>query len=368
MAAGLFPIIQFFDDNGDPLNAGLIYTYEPGSTTSKTSYQDGALTTAHANPIVLTAAGRLAAPLWCDGETKLVVKTAAGVSINPTIDNFNADPAGLGDYSTKNSGVSTKTAAYDMVAGDDGKLIVATSGTWTLGTAVAASTLKDGWTVWFINSGTGTVTFNPFGAETANGASTITFAPGEHGHIRCDGSNFRVLRAGRELLATASQATGATIDFTSLITSDYALIMLEFDDLVPATDTADLYLRTSSDNGSTFDSGASAYGWARNSLASTPSNTAAGSASDSEIELAANLGNAADEQASGVIWLFNPAKGGQRPRIGWQIAYQSASDAMALSTGMGERGAVSTVNAFRLLMSAGNITTINYSLYGFRAA
>jgi hypothetical protein len=48
----------FFDGNGNPLAGGFLYTYVPGTTTPKTTYQDSGTTIPNANPIVLDAAGR----------------------------------------------------------------------------------------------------------------------------------------------------------------------------------------------------------------------------------------------------------------------------------------------------------------------
>ncbi len=55
---------QFFDSNGDPLNGGKLYTYDDGTTTNKSTYQDGAGNSAHANPIILDSAGRVTAEVW----------------------------------------------------------------------------------------------------------------------------------------------------------------------------------------------------------------------------------------------------------------------------------------------------------------
>lgn len=55
---------QFFDSNGDPLNGGKLYTYEAGTTTNKTTYQDDAGASSHANPIILDSAGRVTAEVW----------------------------------------------------------------------------------------------------------------------------------------------------------------------------------------------------------------------------------------------------------------------------------------------------------------
>ena len=55
---------QFFDSNGDPLNGGKLYTYEAGTTTNKTTYQDDGGAASHANPIILDSAGRVSAEVW----------------------------------------------------------------------------------------------------------------------------------------------------------------------------------------------------------------------------------------------------------------------------------------------------------------
>lgn len=222
MAAGYFPIEQFFDNSGDPVASGFVYTYEPGTTTAKTAYTDQALTIAHANPIALDANGRPPSPIWLSGETKVICKTAALAQVGLTYDNMNADQSGLGGWSTKNSGVLTKTATYSVAAADDGKLIVATSGTWGLTTAVAAATMGDGFTIEFYNAGTGVIGFDPNGSETVNGLAEMLINPGQHAHIRCDGSNWRMLltpirQANQNVLAAhegliVKQASATTID------------------------------------------------------------------------------------------------------------------------------------------------------------
>lgn len=55
---------QFFDDNGDPLSGGKIFTYVAGTTTPKATYTDYTGNTQHANPIILDAAGRTPDEVW----------------------------------------------------------------------------------------------------------------------------------------------------------------------------------------------------------------------------------------------------------------------------------------------------------------
>lgn len=50
---------QFFDNNGQPLAGGKIYTYEAGTTTPLPTYTTSTGITAHANPIILDSAGRV---------------------------------------------------------------------------------------------------------------------------------------------------------------------------------------------------------------------------------------------------------------------------------------------------------------------
>jgi len=89
MAGNLAPAFarQFFDDNGDPLSGGKIYSYQAGTTTPQATYTDSSLVTPNANPVVLDSAGR--ASIWLDPSLsyKLVVKTSADVTIK-TEDNI----------------------------------------------------------------------------------------------------------------------------------------------------------------------------------------------------------------------------------------------------------------------------------------
>ena len=85
---------QFFDDNGDPLTGGLLYTYAAGTTTPLTTYSSSTGATANANPIVLDSAGRVSGEVWLTtgSSYKLVLKTSAGVTIW-TNDNIAGIPA-----------------------------------------------------------------------------------------------------------------------------------------------------------------------------------------------------------------------------------------------------------------------------------
>lgn len=80
---------QFFDNNGVPLNGGLIYTYQAGSSTPLSTYTTNSGTVPNSNPIILDAAGRTPQEIWLQtGYTyKFVIQTSAGVTLQ-TLDNL----------------------------------------------------------------------------------------------------------------------------------------------------------------------------------------------------------------------------------------------------------------------------------------
>lgn len=95
MAVNLSPIgggaAQFFDNSGDPLSGGKIFTYAAGTTTPQSSYTSSSGATPHSNPIILDAAGRVpSGEIWLTNGSsyKFLIKTSADVQIG-SYDNIN---------------------------------------------------------------------------------------------------------------------------------------------------------------------------------------------------------------------------------------------------------------------------------------
>jgi hypothetical protein len=82
---------QFFDNNGVPLNGGLLYVYDAGTTSPASTYTSSSAVTNNTNPIVLDSAGRTPAQIWltAGASYKFVLKTSADVLIK-TDDNIYA--------------------------------------------------------------------------------------------------------------------------------------------------------------------------------------------------------------------------------------------------------------------------------------
>ena len=94
MAVNLSPVGgvagQFFDDNGNPLAGGKIFTYAAGTTTNQATYTSASGAIAHSNPIILDGAGRVpSGEIWLtDGlEYKFVIKDSVDALIG-TYDNI----------------------------------------------------------------------------------------------------------------------------------------------------------------------------------------------------------------------------------------------------------------------------------------
>jgi hypothetical protein len=94
MAVNLSPVggvaAQFFDNDGNVLSGGKIFTYTAGTSTPAVTYTNASGAIAHSNPIILDSAGRVpSGEIWLtDGiQYKFVIKNASDVLIG-TYDNI----------------------------------------------------------------------------------------------------------------------------------------------------------------------------------------------------------------------------------------------------------------------------------------
>jgi hypothetical protein len=165
---------------------------------------------------------------------------------------------------------------------------------------------------------------------------------------------------GKVLLQTVTASASATLDVTAFDSNRYAHYELVIDNLVPATDATDLWLRCSSNAGSTFDT-ANNYDHVRMVMQAPTTNATAGSTSDGKIVLGTALSSTGSSRAlNGVVKIY--ASGSNYVPFTWDVVYTTSAPADTTSKGGGRY--VATANAFRLLMSSGNITSGTARLYG----
>lgn len=171
-----------------------------------------------------------------------------------------------------------------------------------------------------------------------------------------------------ELISSATASASATIDFTGL-SSTYFMYMVVANGVIPDTDSASLTLRTSTDGGSSYDSGASDYGHAHLTarFLTTQSISQGGDNSDSRIIIAGSQGNASNEISNFVMYLQNPSAL-QYFYANWTGASTLPTAERFTVTGSGARLSATDVDAIRFSMSSGNIDSGEFKLYGLKAA
>lgn len=125
---------QFFDNNGDPLSGGKLYTYVAGTTTPATTYTSISGATPRTNPIILDSAGRVSNDgTWLDASVvyKFVLKTSVDVTIG-TWDNIagaSTAPITIADASTSTKGITKlatapSSASNPIAVGDNDPRLV----------------------------------------------------------------------------------------------------------------------------------------------------------------------------------------------------------------------------------------------------
>jgi hypothetical protein len=162
MAVFLSPVggvaAQFFDNSGNVLTGGKIYTYAAGTTTNQATYTSNTGVTFHSNPIILNASGRVpSGEIWlADGVSyKFVIEDQNNVLIG-TYDNITGIGSNFLNYTVQKE---TQTATQSQT------IFTLASITYTVGT----NTLNV-----FVNGSKQIATLNY--AETAS--TTVTFVSG----------------------------------------------------------------------------------------------------------------------------------------------------------------------------------------------
>jgi hypothetical protein len=237
---------------------------------------------------------------------------------------------------------------YTALATDNNAVHLYTAATPTV-SLTAAATLGANWHYTIIAYG-GPVIIDPNGAETINGNATLTLSTGTSTKIICDGTNFftEFKPNAWEPIGDYPLSAAASLPIINLS----AFEMIRISGYVETSATGGVFIRTSSNNGSSYDSGAADYGF--QGITGTGSTASATSLSTTSMVIAgsvdagANFGVNFDCQ----LYNFNKAKFCRFK----SSAVFVASATFAESLNGGSRAQATARNAFTLFPLSGTLT------------
>jgi hypothetical protein len=166
------------------------------------------------------------------------------------------------------------------------------------------------------------------------------------------------------LISSTTASNSATIDFT--LPSGYNSFEVRCIGVIPVTDAVSFWVRVSTDGGSTFASGASDYIYQRyfqNGSTSVPSLSAA----DSKIMfLGSAVGNGTGRYLNAIIRVWNPQSSSQYKNITGEVNTYRSDAIYSLGLVNGVYQYNTAINAIRILLSSGNISSGYFELWGYK--
>jgi hypothetical protein len=166
------------------------------------------------------------------------------------------------------------------------------------------------------------------------------------------------------LISSATASNSATIDFT--LPNGYNSFEIKCIGLIPVTDNVGFWVRVSTDGGATFAAGASDYIYQRylqNGNTSFPSLSAA----DSKISfLGSAIGNGTGRYFNVVVMVWNNQSSSQHKNITGEFNTYRSDSVYSIGIINGVYQANTAINAIRILLSSGNISSGFFELWGYK--
>jgi hypothetical protein len=272
--------------------------------------------------------------------------------------------------------------ATKIVALSAGSITTATTRTFTFPDATGTFVLADNTatltnktlTSPAINTG---FTFDGTTVTALSGADTtvVTGTAGTSGNAavwNADGDvvDGGVVPSAGGLIFIESQDASAstTLDFTSFNASLYDSYVFKFMNILTGADAGRLEVRTSTNGGSTYDSGASDYTYAYQTSEHTSGDTTGGNGSigNTSIQVISNIGTAAGEFGASGTLNVHGAHLAAKTVITFDSVHQNFAGAIISQTGGGTRQSAADVDAIRFLNVAGTFASGTITMYGLR--
>jgi hypothetical protein len=166
---------------------------------------------------------------------------------------------------------------------------------------------------------------------------------------------------GIVLLTSITASSSGTISFTSFVNAAYDKYILRIENIIPATNNTSLKMLFSTDNGATYLG--SNYAWSQGYNTSGAVAGANGSSSDSSFQIQDAMNNG--KSANFEIEFYDLNDATNLPMYNSQgFIFDNGGTVGSSLRGGGGFASATQVNAIRLQMSSGNITSGTFKLYG----
>ena len=223
-------------------------------------------------------------------------------------------------------------------------------------------------------TGTGTLTMGgsfeggqPGRDDKTAATTSVTGLLGVLGSDVTGGSGLDGVSTIWNLIGTTVASNSATLDQTGLDSSSYDMYAILFSDLIPASDGVEVRLRMGDSSG--IDTGGSDYDFHVSNLMDSGAGYGAQvSSAASYIKLNPNIGNAAGEGFSAMLYLSSPATSTVPPMVygtHFGIINSGVSQGGPI---FGRRVAAIDLDRIQAFFSSGNITSGRMSVYGIAHA
>lgn len=222
-----------------------------------------------------------------------------------------------------------------------------------------------------IASGTFTLYGLSSGATAREGASASGILFDDTGLTHVDGSTVQAALEdiddaldGWNKIQEQTASASSVIDF--VLPSGYSSFQVLFASIVPATDTASLIMRTSTDGGANYDAGASDYSWSNFFATAAATTVIQGDTADTFMRLMANMGTGSLENGHGYVLIPGPSLAVSLNVVAFFNYRSSTPNDNTVQVGA-KRLTAADVDAIRFLMSTGNIASGTFTLYGLKS-
>ena len=181
------------------------------------------------------------------------------------------------------------------------------------------------------------------------------------------GSGGLVFLGSIDLSSTASADFGANASpGITLDGSAYDAFIFYLMNVVPATDNVELLMRTSTDGGTSYDSGAGNYGYAQTRIGTGGNNNNSAASATSIALTEAGVGSAAGEDGVSGQVIVSGGHLAKTTNVTYSIFYEDDGGNLNWTSGGGQRKDSSATNGYRFLFDSGNMESGTITVVGVK--